>query len=308
MKIPYSKMCRVFRDPRGLIRVTKRFFAMWNPGILDPGGRRWKTKYVSVPLYRTLGAVIPTFKNSEFSSFFGEHEYIFEWIAKNGSDFVIVDIGAGDGISQSNVAKSIYYYRLDAILVEGNGLKFSQLALNYQTYDNVSLVKSFVTRDNVAGLIDSSRLNGANYVLSLDIDSYDLYVMESILLINPPALVCLEWNPLFRPPVEFSVTPNYTTGWRGDWFWGASIESWNQMLNRFDYGITTVLGVSFFAEPRSSGRRFLTSDEVYKVYFEQVNRLAVPGETDGTSNFNNSKYIRSLLDEYPNLFTTNLLL
>lgn len=301
-----SKVRKLFTDPYGLLRVIKRTFSKWNPGILDPAGRKFKTRLLAVPLYRALGAIMPNLKNSEFSSFFGEHQYIFEWIAKNGKDFVVVDIGAGDGISKSNIAKSIHYYGLDSILVEGNGLKFSQLALNYQNSPNVSLVRSFVNVKNVAGLVKSSSLNGADWVLSCDIDSYDLYVVESILMINRPSLMCLEWNPLFKLQIEFTVTPNYTTGWRGDWFWGASIESWNQMLNRFDYGITTILGVSFFAEPMSKAGEYLTSNEAHNLYLKQENRLLIPGETDGTRNFDNSEYIRNLLNEYPNSYTSSL--
>jgi hypothetical protein len=303
-----SKVRRLFTDPHGLIRIIRRTLAKWNPGILDPTGRKLKTRLLAVPLYRALGAIMPNLKNSEFSSFFGEHQYIFEWIAKNGKDFMIIDIGAGDGISKSNVAKSIHYYGLDSILVEGNGLKFSQLALNYQNHPNVSLIRSFINGKNVAGLVEGSSLNGAKYVLSLDIDSYDLDVVESILMINRPSLMCLEWNPLFKPQIEFTVTPNYTTGWRGDWFWGASIESWSQMLNRFDYGITTILGVSFFAEPKREGGEYLTSDEAYDMYLKQENRLLIPGETDGTRNFDNSEYIRNLLNEYPNYYTSSMTL
>ncbi len=307
MNWKFSKVRKVFSDPHGLIRISKRFLNKWNPGILDPGGHKWRTKYLSVPLYRILGAVMPNYRNADFRSFFGEHEYIFDWIANNKSEFLILDIGAGDGITLSNVAKSIHHYGLDAILVEADGLKFSQLALNYQRFDNVTLVKSFVDEKNVGGLVSNSRFKEVNFILSLDIDSYDLYVVESILKINPPSLMCLEWNPLFQPHIEFTVTPNYTTGWRGDWFWGASIESWNQMLNKYDYGITAILGVSFFAEPKRAGGIYMTSIEAYNSYLKQENRLMIPGEISGISDFDNSAYIRNLLSEYHNYFKCNLI-
>ena len=297
---------RFVADPKGIIRMAKRFFAKWNPGILDPGGQKWRTRFLSVPLYRGLGAITANFRNNEFTSFFGEHDYIYNWIANTSRDVTVVDIGAGDGISKSNVAKSISSYKLKAILVEGNGLKFAQLALNYQKLDHVNLVKCIIDTDNIAGLIADSQLNGSRYILSLDIDSYDLHVVETILKVNPPSLMCLEWNPLFQPPIEFSVTPNYTSGWRGDWFWGASIESWNQMLRKYDYGITAVLGVSFFCEPRSTGLKFMSSEEVYDNYLNQENRLIVPGEENGTRGFDNSSYIQKLLKEYQNYFSTNL--
>lgn len=251
---------------------------------------------------------MPNYRNTEFHSFFGEHEYIFDWIAENNKKILILDIGAGDGITLSNVAKSIHHYGLDAILVEADGLKFSQLALNGQGFDNVTLVKSLVNEKNVQSLVSNLDLKEVNLILNLDIDSYDLYIVESILKISAPSLMCLEWNPLFQPPIEFTVTPNYTTGWRGDWFWGASIESWNQMLNKYDYGITAILGVSFFAEPKRAGSRYMTSIEAYSSYLKQKNRLMIPGEISGKSDIDNSKYINDLLNQYSSYFKTNIII
>jgi len=272
--------------------------------MLD-GGRIYRMRLVAVPLYRIFGAIIPNIKSSKFHSFHGEDKFIEEYLKRNGR-FMLVDIGCGDGFAMSNVARSIYNSDVKAILVEGNGLKFAQLAVNYAKNQNVTLIRSLVTPENVVDIISKSQLDNCKYILSLDIDSYDLYVAKRILETNPPDLMCLEWNPLFEPPIEFTVTPNYTIGWRGDWFWGASIETWNQMLNTFNFGIISVHGVSFFAEQRRSTGKYLTSKEIFDEYLSQKIRTFTPRETKKSGYSEDLSYIKKLLAEYPGYYSSNI--
>ncbi len=295
---------RFFYDPNGLVRIIKRYLTKWNPGMLD-GGRIYKMRYVAVPLYRIFGAIVPNNKSEKFHSFHGEDEYISEYLKQNG-EFTLVDIGSGDGFTMSNLARSIHSGEVNAILVEGNGLKFSQLAVNYANNKNVTLIRSLVTPENVSSIVDKTQINTRNYILSLDIDTYDLFVAKRILETNPPSLMCLEWNPLFEPPIEFTVNPNYRSGWRGDWFWGASIETWNKMLNAFNFGIVKVCGVSFFAEPRTATGLYLTSQEAYDNFLSQKNRPLMPSETKESGYSENLTFIKNLLDEYPGYFTSSI--
>jgi len=295
---------RFFYDPNGLVRIIKRYLTKWNPGMLD-GGRIYKMRYVAVPLYRIFGAIIPNNKSEKFHSFHGEDEYISDYLKHNG-EFTLVDIGCGDGFTMSNLARSIHSGEVSAILVEGNGLKFSQLAVNYANNKNVTLIRSLVTPENVSSIVDKTQMNTPNYILSLDIDTYDLFVAKRILETNPPSLMCLEWNPLFEPPIEFTVNPNYKSGWRGDWFWGASIETWNKMLNAFNFGIVKVYGVSFFAEPRSATGVYLTSQEAYDNFLSQKNRPFLPSETKEPGYSENLTFIKNLLEEYTDYFTSSI--
>ena len=306
MNLVLKLIKKFINEPIGLVRFIKRLFTRWNPGILDPGGYKLRTKFLYVPLFRFLGALTSHQNPKSYNSFFGEHEFLNLWVNNQGFKFKIVDIGAGDGLTMSNVAESIRINKLEGILIEADGLKFAQLAMNYQKIENVTLIKTLVNLENISGLLNQIRSEKTPYIISLDIDSYDLFLAEKIIKIYPPALLCLEWNPLFHPPYEFTVNTKFSGGWRGDWFWGASIESWNKMLNKNGYGIIKVLGVSFFAEPRKPDCVYLTPEEVFSSYLSQKNRLVIPGETNGVINsLENSKYINIMLDQYSGFYETN---
>ena len=133
-----------------------------------------------------------------------------------------VDIAAGDGVTMSNTF-SLFRAGWGGLAVEFDAKKFSRLAKDYRTMQEVNLAKCKVIPENVASLLKANQLPTNFAFLNLDIDGYDYFVLEQILSDFRPSLICVEVNEKIPPPVKFSVkwNPNYC--WRGDHFYGQSI-------------------------------------------------------------------------------------
>lgn len=71
---------------------------------------------------------------------------------------------------------------------------------------NLKAVCSFITRENINGLIRDNGLSGDIGLLSIDIDGNDYWVWESIDVVSP-AIVVVEYNARFGP--ERAVTVPY---------------------------------------------------------------------------------------------------
>lgn len=84
------------------------------------------------------------------------------------------------------------------------------------------LLHSFITRENVDGLIASALPAGEIDFLSVDIDGNDFEVFCAIACVRP-RVVSMEYNAKFRPPVSFCMAYDAGHAWRGDDCFGASL-------------------------------------------------------------------------------------
>lgn len=80
--------------------------------------------------------------------------------------------------------------------------------------------------------LDSAHID----VFSLDLDGTDLYVAEAILAAGhrPTVMVC-EYNGKFPPPIEFTVPYDPKFTWNGSDYFGASLQSYVNLLTRYEY-------------------------------------------------------------------------
>lgn len=105
------------------------------------------------------------------------------------------------------------------------------------------LVENFARTDNIATLYrDICVWVGEPDLafLSLDIDGNDLHVLQALLKAGSrPTVVCVEYNGKFPVPVRTSVVLDETRGWAKDDYFGASLQSFVDLLESFDYGLVT---------------------------------------------------------------------
>ena len=197
---------------------------------------------------------------------FGEEEILRELVANwppPGPERVAVDIGASDGRRGSNTL-SLFRDGWRGVGVESDARRFHQLAKTYKYFPGVAACRLRVTPHNVAPLLEAYGV-GRNFgVLSLDIDSYDYWVLEAVLSSHRPAIVITEINEKFPPPIKFRVkyAPDFQPGHH---FYGYSVSCLLELCQRFGYALVRLEYNNAFLVPEELARGCaLPAEEAYR--------------------------------------------
>lgn len=150
---------------------------------------------------------------------------------------VLVDIGAHDGLNYSH-SRALLEKGWGGLLAECEPFRFACLADIYRLFASVSLARSKVTPFNVLPLLEAAEIPMQFDFLSLDIDSYDYFVLEKILTKYHPTVICAEVNEAIPPPIRFAV--KYSPDFELDLaqrFYGMSIAALADLAQRHGYGL-----------------------------------------------------------------------
>ncbi|MFH0795606.1 MAG: hypothetical protein V2A65_00935 [Candidatus Omnitrophota bacterium] len=197
-------------------------------------------------------------------------KYLQQMALKNN---FVVDIGASDGVTMSN---TYFLYRNNwrGAAIEFTDEKFTKLSIIYKNSPNVNLLKVKATPDNVRYLLKSCFTPLDFSLLSLDIDSYDYYVLDAILVEYRPSLICVEINEKIPPPIKFTVfyDPNHI--WAKDHFYGQSISQLYSLCKKYEYDLVELHYCNAFLIPKEINKnKPLTPEEAYdKGYRYKVDR------------------------------------
>lgn len=161
------------------------------------------------------------------NSYGGEYDAINNLVLKLGlNNGIVVDIAASDGYSQSSTLGFFSKPGWSGLAVEMDPIKFSKLSFLYSNFENAKLARSKVTPNNVKDLFCAFEMPCDITVLNLDIDSYDLSIIESILKSNyKPIIISMEINEKIPPGIFFTVDYDEKHYWREDNFFGCSIDA-----------------------------------------------------------------------------------
>lgn len=169
-------------------------------------------------------------------SFAGELAYLKKIVLELGIiSGSVVDIAASNGVDQSSTLE-FYKNGFSGLAIEMNPLKFAALSFVYKDFPNVNLAKAKITPKNIVLMLKSYNLTEDITILNLDIDSYDLDVLSSLLRDGIfPKIISLEINEKIPPGVFFKVDFNDNHYWRGDHFYGCSMDAASEVLKKFGY-------------------------------------------------------------------------
>ncbi|MGI9105023.1 MAG: hypothetical protein ACR2G4_02115 [Pyrinomonadaceae bacterium] len=186
----------------------------------------------------------------QFSNF-NKERILQKYIARllpEGRSRTAVDIGAGDGVSGSNTY-ALFSRGWRGVGFEGSNRKVSRLAQAYKYYPEVSACNCVVTPSNIVPLLHAYNIEREFGVLSLDIDSYDYWVLDAVLHEFRPRLIITELNEKIPPPIKFVV--NYDPAFRlTHHFFGYSIASLAELAERYNYAILRLEYNNAFLAPR----------------------------------------------------------
>jgi hypothetical protein len=135
-----------------------------------------------------------------------------------------VDIGASDGLRNSNTALLLREHGWQGTLVEGSAHRFARLKEHYGQAANVRLVDARVQPDTVERLLDDAGVPAAYDLLSLDIDGNDYWVWRALRR-HRARVVVIEYNPYYPPPERWVMAFDADHAWDGSTHYGASLES-----------------------------------------------------------------------------------
>jgi hypothetical protein len=211
----------------------------------------WKTgqQYLKRLEYRLSRARVAAGKG-RFSNF-GEEQILQKYIAQllppAGASRTAVDIGAGDGVRGSNTY-ALFSNGWRGVGFEGSNRKVCKLAAAYKHYPQVSAANCVVTPENVVPLLKAYNIEREFGVLSLDIDSYDYWVLDALLAEFRPRIVVTEINEKIPPPIKFVV--KYDPAFQmTHHFFGYSIQSLAELAARHNYAILEVEYNNAFLAP-----------------------------------------------------------
>jgi hypothetical protein len=213
-------------------------------------------------------------RRSGFSNFDEERmlEGFISELLPEGHDRTAVDIGAGDGVRGSNTY-ALFVKGWRGVGFEGDERRARRLARAYKNFEGVAARQALVTPANVASLLEEHEVPREFGVLSLDIDSYDYWVLDAILKSFRPRIVVTEINEKIPPPVRFVVNydPDFSLQHH---FFGYSIASLEDLCARHSYALIALEYNNAFIVPRDlAGGRSLTASDAYRQgYLERPDR------------------------------------
>jgi len=167
-----------------------------------------------------------------------------------------VEICAGDGI-ECNTANLIINHRWLGLLLDGDERNIRRARNFYQNnpdtkYWPPKIVREWVTRGNVNGIIEENGFTGDVDLLSIDIDGNDYWIWEVLSCISPRVVV-LEFNHLWGP--EVSVSTPYRDDFIAEFtqygsdYAGASLAAFVKLGKKKNYrlvGINAIATNAFF--------------------------------------------------------------
>ena len=224
----------------------KKKFVYWyrkyTPESIKKSIHNFKSKNIKRHLFffklkvRTTNYKKTGFEHAELN----ELEKISEKISLN--NYFYVDIGASDGFSSSSTYGFAKSKDWTGLSFEVDELKFAKMSYIYKKFKNVNVKKELVTPTNVGKIFKDNNVPKSFGVLNIDIDSYDYFVLASIIDDGfRPSLISIEINEKIPPPIQFTVLYDINHFYNADDFYGCSISKVYNYLIKKDYFLYKLL-------------------------------------------------------------------
>ena len=303
--------------------LYKGFFMFLNKQLIY-----WYKKYTPKFLQKLMVSIKPKWfdyyrldkiskKNIDFSGH-GETEAVKKFLGINQNEIkYFVDIGASDGVSSSSTLEFAKNDNWSGLSIEFDKIKFSKMRYVYRKYENIELANMKVTPETVIKLFEEYDVPFNFTFMNIDIDSYDLEVLVTILENSyKPDIVSIEINEKIPPPIYFKVTYDEKHFWRGDHFYGCSIIAAVSDLEKFGYKLVEFkLNNAIFVNTNIvTNVKVLDVFEAYnlgyKNYENRKNLFHYNHDVEVLQELDEQKaldFINNLFSEYKNIYELRIL-
>jgi len=189
---------------------------------------------------------------------------IISRITLNEEMWTFLEIGAGDGV-ENNTALLVSNLEWSGIWVDPSD-RLIQFARRLGPRKFLKIVTEklspMASLEQIGLMLQDIGVKSTDGVysmglLSIDIDSYDLDLLEALLLKLDPEILVLEYNASFPPPLLARVSYGDSENWQGDNFYGASLSEQARVLSQKYLLVGTSLsGVNSFWVKRRYSSEF----------------------------------------------------
>ena len=249
------------------------------------------SKWALRPVLKSMASKPEGAQNDQSYSGLDEDRVAQRYLRKVPHQKFCVDIAASDGTSASNT-RALFEKGWEGLAAEFDGEKFAKLANSYALFPGARLSRNKISPDNVIPLLHAHGVPRDFGFLSLDIDSFDYFVLDKILGEFRPTLICAEINEKIPPPLKFTVKYIPDHWWSADHFYGQSISQLYTLTSRHKYDLVELHYNNAFLIPSELNTfKSLTPEEAF--------RKGYAGKKDRESKFPWNKDVDFLLTMSP---------
>ena len=194
-----------------------------------------------------------------------------------------IEFGVED-FSESNCRFLLMKDYWHGFVIDGSEKNMARLRSSYFYWQHqLSCKASFITRENVATLVDESGFDKELGILSVDIDGVDYHVLEALGQWRPSILI-VEYNDAFgiQRPVTVPYDPAFVRRQKhaSNQYWGANLPAFCHLADQRNYALVGINGVAsnaFFV------RRDLLNEHVREASLASCSRQASFRDSRGTN-------------------------
>ncbi len=173
---------------------------------------------------------------------------------------VFVELGVGNGLENNTLA--LLFENWKGLWIEGSQQSVDNIKNNFVntiSKGQLTVVCSYITKNNINDLISSHLPDKEIDLLSLDIDGNEYHIFEGISSIEPRVIV-IEYNAKFPPPIVFCMRYNEKHIWDSTDNFGASLKFLEMRLKEKGYAL---VGCNLTGSNAFFVRQDLTKDRFF---------------------------------------------
>lgn len=176
-----------------------------------------------------------------------------------------IEFGVED-FSESNCRFLMMKDQWQGYVIDGSSANMARLRSSYFFWQHQLQCKTaFITRENIAALLEESGFDKDLGILSVDIDGVDYHVLESLNAWRP-AILIVEYNDAFGwgRPVTVPYDPSFIRRQKhpSNQYWGANLPAYCHLASARNYGL---IGTNSVGSNAFFVRRDLLNDTVKEV-------------------------------------------
>lgn len=177
-----------------------------------------------------------------------EDGIIQEIFARIGLDSrTFVEFGVENGLENNTLKLLLEGW--NGLWMEGSETDVSRISAKFSDViqqGRLQVKYAFIDRDNINELIGVHYRNEID-LISIDVDGNDIYLLESLDVVNPRVVV-IEYNGKFPPPMSIAQVYNAQHRWKGKDYGGSSLAAITKVAERKGYALVgcNIMGVNAF--------------------------------------------------------------
>ncbi len=161
---------------------------------------------------------------------------------------IFIEFGVGDGLENNTLA--LLFQNWHGLWIDASHKNTNKILRGLKktiAQGVLTVINSFITKDNINQLIASTIKDKEIDLLSVDIDGNDFHIISAINCISPRVIV-VEYNAKYPPPVEYCMDYNPNHKWDQTDCFGASLKFLEVNLAKINFVLVgcSVSGLNAF--------------------------------------------------------------